>query len=149
MSLFNADESVRDAFTLLVDKLVSESGVSAADVFFHALESEADAQMNYWVIRLLIERNAVDPLQAITQDATGAAVIPLHAACLLHNTGALAALLDLEAYSASPLGKDFVAALRICQKQQFDQGAGLMMAHAKNAGVLDALLMTLQGVKPH
>ncbi|AHF00416.1 hypothetical protein THIAE_00445 [Thiomicrospira aerophila AL3] len=149
MALFSADTTLREPFSLLVGKLLSEEGIKAEDVFFHALESEADAQMNYWVVRLLIERKAVDPLLAISQDAVGAAVKPLHAACLLHNIGALAALLDIKAYEASPLGKDYLAALRICQKQGFDQGAGLMMAHAKKLDFLDALLMTLQGLKPH
>ncbi len=149
MALFSADTSLREPFCLLVDKLLSDEGISAADVFFHALESEADAQMNYWVVRLLIEQKLVSPCNEVSKDSAGMAVMPIHAACLLHNIGALAAMLDLCAYDGSPLGKEFGAALRICQRQGFDQGAGLMMAHAQQQGVLDALLLSLQGIKPH
>lgn len=149
MSLFSADSALREPFNTLVDKLLSDVSLQASDVFLHALESEADAQMNYWVVRLLIERKVVDPLSPVSQDSAGSAVMPIHAACLLQNVGALAAMLDVSAYEGSPLGKQFVSALRICQTQGFDQGAGLMMAHAQTHGVLDALLLSLQGVKPH
>ena len=149
MALFSADTALREPFSLLVEKLLSEEGIKAEDVFFHALESESDPQMNYWVVRLLVEKKAVDPCKEVSKDSAGMAVMPIHAACLLNNTGALAAMLDLGAYEGSPLGKHYVAAMRICQSQGFDQGAGLMMAHAQEQGVLDALLLSLQGIKPH
>ncbi|SFR64086.1 hypothetical protein [Thiomicrospira sp. ALE5] len=149
MSLFSADESLREPFNTLVDRLLADVELKPADIFLHALESEADTQMNYWVVRLLIEREEVDPHHAVSQDSAGAAVMPLHAACLLKNMGALAAMLDLDAYQGSPLGSEFGSALRICQTQGFDHGAGLMMAHAKQHDLLEALLLSLQGVKPH
>lgn len=149
MTLFCPDKGLREVFDKLVDKLLSGVDVSAEDVFLHAIESEADAQMNYWVVRLLIERQSVDPLLPLSHDAMGEAITPLHAACLLKNPGALAALLDLNTYESSPLGRQYLSAIRLCQAKDFEHGAALMMAHAQDNNLLDALLMTLQGIKPH
>ncbi len=144
--LLNFDPSHREPIALMVKTLIDRHQQPARDIFIHALESRSEPEMNYWTILTLVETYEVDPQAAIGQDAQGEAVKPLHAAVLMQNPGALAALLTLKAYEGTMVDRDIQLAARMASQQEDQAQLAILMKHAEQQGALEPFMRALQNV---
>lgn len=144
MNLLNLDPKARDAFVSTLDALVNKHGYSVDELFVNVLESETEADMNYWMTRVLVEEHELDPQKPLAQDAAGEDVKPLQAASLLQNAGVLAALLELNAFVGSVVDREFQLAARIASKHEDQAMLALLMKYAQERGELDWMLRTLK-----
>ena len=142
-TLLSVSDEQRDPFSLMMRTLIQRHGHAPADLFMHGLESQADAIMNYWTLRILVEEHQVSPLAPVGTDSAGEPVKPLHAAILMNNAGALAALLFLQAYEGGMDGRDMQLAIRMAHQQENLLLAALIMRHAELRGELGTLMKAL------
>jgi len=145
MNLLNFDAANRVAFAKTLYTLIKEHRLKPDEIFMNVLESTEEPQMNYWMARILIEEFAVNPQQALAQDAAGEAVKPLQAACLLQNIGVAAALIELQAYQGSVVDREFQLAARIASKHEDQALLGLMMKYTQDRNELEWFMQALQG----
>lgn len=111
----------------------------------NVLESQEAPEMNYWMTMVLVQEHFVSPQQEVGKDASGEAVKPLQAACLLQNVGMVAALLELNAFSGSVTDRDFQLSARIASQHE-DQGVlALLMKYAQEKNLLEPFMRSLQG----
>lgn len=142
----NFDPEHREAIALMVNTLVERHKQSPQDIFIHALESQAEPEMNYWTILELVENHGVNPQVAVGQDAQGEDVKPLHAVVLMQNPGALAALLTLKAYAGSMTDRDIQLAARMASQQEDQVQLAILMKHAERQGALEPFMHALQNM---
>lgn len=145
MNLLNFDAANRAAFVKTLQTLISEHHLKPDEIFMNVLESTEEPQMNYWMARILIEDHQVDAQQTLAQDAAGEPVKPLQAACLLHNIGVAAALIELNAFNGSVVDHEFQLSARIASKHEDQALLGLMMKYAQERNELEWFMQALQG----
>jgi hypothetical protein len=85
----------------------------------------------------------------VGQDAEGETVKPLQAAALLKNVGAVAALLEANAFPGSVTDKEFQLTARIASKQEDQAVLGVMMKYAQAMGHLETFMRELEGAPVH
>ncbi|UQB42085.1 hypothetical protein JX580_10555 [Thiomicrospira microaerophila] len=144
MNLLNFDLANREAFAKTLQTLIKEHHLKPDEIYMNVLESTEEPQMNYWMARLLIEEQGVNPQQVLAHDAAGEPVKALQAACLLHNIGVAAALLELNAFKGSVVDREFQLAARIASKHEDQALLGLMMKYAQERDELDWFMQALQ-----
>ena len=142
-ALLAVNDEQREPCALMIRTLIDRHGQTPEDLFLHVLESRADAAMNYWSLRALVEEHQVSPLAPVGTDSTGEPVKPLHAAILMDNAGALAALLALNAWEGGMDGRDMQLAIRMARQRENPLLAALIMRHAELQGELATLLKGL------
>ncbi|WP_319380473.1 hypothetical protein [Thiomicrorhabdus sp.] len=145
MNLLNLDEKNRDSFSSIVKTLVQKHKTDPKEMFIHALESEAEPEMNYWMTMVLVQEYFVSPQLEVGKDAAGEPVKALQAACLLKNVGVVAALLELGGFGGSVTGKDFQLAARIASQHEDQAVLGLLMKYAQERELLEPFMRALQG----
>jgi hypothetical protein len=148
-SILNFNEDNREHFALMVQALVQRHGQDPKDLFIHALESQAEAEMNYWTIMELVQNYFVSATAAVGEDAAGEPVKPLHAAVLMKNPGALAALLELKAYEGGVTDKDIQLAARMASQHEDQALLAILMKYAEQQGALEPFMRTLQNATVH
>lgn len=139
----------REPFAMMVQTLVQRHGQDPKDLFIHALESQAEPEMNYWTIMELVQNYFVSAMAPVGEDRTGEPVKPLHAAVLMHNPGALAALLDLKAYEGSVTDRDIQLAARMASQHEDQALLAVLMQHAEAQGALEPFMRALQNAPLH
>lgn len=149
MNLLNLDQANRDAFVKTLNTLINEHKLKPADVFINVLESTEEPEMNYWMAKVLLTEHQVDGQQAIAQDASGADVKPLQAACLMQNVGVTAALLEAGAFNGGVGDREFQLAVRIASKHEDQSLVALLMHYAQQRGELEWMMQALQGATLH
>ncbi|KUJ71242.1 hypothetical protein [Thiomicrospira sp. WB1] len=149
MNLLDLPEEQRDHFSKSVQVLVQKHRIDPNEIFMNALESQEAPEMNYWMIKVLIQEHFVSPQQSVGQDAEGETVKPLQAAALLKNVGAVAALLEANAFQGSVTDKEFQLTARIASKQEDQAVLGVMMKYAQAMGHLETFMRELEGAPVH
>ena len=139
----------REPFAMMVQTLIQRHGQAPKDLFVHALESQAEPEMNYWTIMALVQDHFVSPTAPVGADSAGEPVKPLHAAVLMHNPGALAALLDLKAYEGSVTDRDIQLAARMASQHEDQALLAILMKHAEAQGALEPFMRALQNAPVH
>jgi len=143
MNLLNLDSAQRAPFSATVQTLIQKHKIEPNEIFMNVLESEEAPEMNYWMMKVMIQEHFVSPQQAVAKDQAGEAVKPLQAACLLGNVGAVAALLEANAFQGGVSDREFQLAARIASKQE-DQGVlGVIMKYAQEVGNLETFMRDL------
>ena len=145
MNLLNLDEKNRDSFTQIVKTLVQKHNTDPKEMFLHAIESEADPEMNYWMTLVLVQDFFVSPQMEVAKDAANEPVKALQAACLLQNVGVVAALLELDGFKGSVVDKEYQLAARIASSHEDQAVLGLLMKYAQEKEVLEPFMRSLQG----
>lgn len=145
MNLLNLELKNRDSFSKIVKTLVQKHQTDPKEMFMHALESEAEPEMNYWMTMVLVQEYFVSPQLEVAKDAEGTPVKALQAACLLKNIGVVAALLELGGFSGSVTDKDFQLAARIASSHEDQAVLGLLMKYAQEKDLIEPFMRTLQG----
>ncbi|QCU89235.1 hypothetical protein [Thiomicrorhabdus sediminis] len=145
MNLLNLELKNRDSFSNIVKTLVQKHHNDPKEMFMHALESEAEPEMNYWMTMVLVQEYFVSPQMEVAKDAAGEPVKALQAACLLKNVGVVAALLELGGFKGSVTDKDFQLAARIASSHEDQAVLALMMKYAQEKDLLEPFMRNLQG----
>jgi hypothetical protein len=145
MNLLNLDLSQRDSFSKIVKTLVVQHHSDPKEMLLHAIESQADVAMNYWMTLVLVQEHFVSPQHVVAKDAAGEPVKALQAACLLQNIGVVAALLELKGYSGSVTDKEYQLTARMASKQEDQVVLGLLMKCAQEQDALEPFMRALQG----
>lgn len=145
LNLLNLDEKNRDSFSQIVKTLVQKHQTDPKEMFVHALESEAEPEMNYWMSLVLIQEYFVSPQLEVAKDAAGEPVKALQAACLLQNVGAVAALLEVDGFKGSVTDREYQLAARIASSHEDQAVLGLLMKYAQEKDALEPFMRTLQG----
>lgn len=144
MNLLNVEQAQREPFSKTVQTLIQKHKIDPNEIFMNVLESQEEAEMNYWMMKVLIQEHFVSPQQEVAKDQAGESVKPLQAACLLSNVGAAAALLEANAFQGGVTDREFQLAARIASKQE-DQGVlGVLMKYAQEVGNLEPFMRELQ-----
>lgn len=144
MNLLELDDVQRAPFARITSGLIHEKGFDPNEIFMNVLESQEAPEMNYWMMKVLIQEHFVSPQQEVAKDQAGESVKPLQAACLLGNVGAAAALLEANAFQGGVTDREFQLAARIASKQE-DQGIlGILMKYAQEVGNLEPFMRELQ-----
>jgi len=144
MNLLALDPNTRAPFSKTVQTLIQKHRLDPNEIFMNVLESQEAVEMNYWMMKVLIQEHFVSPQQAVAKDAAGEPVKPLQAACLLGNVGAVAALLESRAFQGDVCDREYQLAARIASKKE-DQGLlGVMMKYAQEVGGLEIFMRELQ-----
>uniref|UniRef100_Q31JD9 Ankyrin repeat domain-containing protein n=1 Tax=Hydrogenovibrio crunogenus (strain DSM 25203 / XCL-2) TaxID=317025 RepID=Q31JD9_HYDCU len=146
MNLLDLKPETRDPFSKTVQTLIQKHKMDPNEIFMNVLESQEAPEMNYWMMKVLIQEHFVSPQQEVAKDAEGVSVKPLQAACLLGNVGALAALLEANAFQGEVTGREFQLAARIASKQEDQALLGVIMKYAQETGSLELLMRELQSV---
>ena len=55
MNLLNLNPENRDSFSKIVKTLVQKHQTQPSEMLLHAIESEADPEMNYWMTMVLVQ----------------------------------------------------------------------------------------------
>lgn len=147
MNLLNLEEKNRESFSKIVKTMVQKHQTDPKEMFFHALESEAEPEMNYWMTMVLVQEHFVSPKMEVGKDAAGESVSALQAACLLQNVGVVAALVELGGFEGSVVGKDFQLAARIASQHEDQAVLGVLMKYAQERDLLEPFMRELQGNK--
>jgi len=145
MNLLNFDSKNRDSFSNIVKTLVTRHQNDPKEIFMHALESEAEPEMNYWMTMVLVQEHFVSPKMEVAKDQAGAPVTALQAACLLKNVGVVAALLELGGFNGSVLDKDFQLAARIASSHEDQALMGVLMKYAQEKDLIEPFMRKLKG----
>ena len=145
MNLLSFDEKNRESFSNIVKTLVVRHEQSPQEIFMHALESEAEPEMNYWMTMVLVQEQFVSANLVVSKDAAGEAVKAFHAACLLKNVGMVAALLELSGFKGTVMDKEFQLAARIAAKQEDQVVMGVLMKYAQEKDLIEPFMRSLQG----
>lgn len=144
MNLLDLKPETREPFSKTVQTLIQKHKMDPNEIFMNVLESQEAPEMNYWMMKVLIQEHFVSPQQEVAKDGEGASVKPLQAACLLGNVGALAALLEANAFQGEVTGHEFQLAARIASKQEDQRVLGVIMKYAQEAGSLELFMRELQ-----
>mgnify|MGYP000032380155 CR=1 FL=1 len=145
MNLLNLNLDNKDSFSQIVKTLVQKHKTDPKEMFMHALESEADPEMNYWMTMVLVQEYFVSAQLEVAKDAAGEPVKALQAASLLQNVGVVAALLELGGFKGSVTDKEFQLAARIASSHEDQAVLGLLMKYAQDNDVLEPFMRALQG----
>ena len=145
MNLLNFEEKNRDSFSNIVKTLVVRHQQNPQEIFMHALESEAEPEMNYWMTMVLVQEHFVSANLEVSKDASGTPVKAFHAACLLKNVGMVAALLELGGFKGSVMDKEFQLAARIASKHEDQAVLGVLMKYAQDKDLIEPFMRSLQG----
>jgi hypothetical protein len=130
-------EDVKEA----VLHLIQAQKMPPSQIFMAALEGK-NAEASYWTIRHLAQDyalNLTNPVGHWDNDPSGEPILPLHAAVVMQNTGALAALLELEAFDGGLEGRPFDLLMRMCQQASQDL-MGVLVRYLEAKGELARLL---------
>jgi hypothetical protein len=145
MNLLNFPEENRASFSNIVKTLVNRHQNNPQEIFIHALESEAEPEMNYWMTMVLVQEHFVSAKMEVAKDAEGQPVKALQAACLLKNVGVIAALVELGGFEGTVLDKDFQLAARIASQHEDEAAMGVLMKYAQEKGLLEPFMLKVQG----
>ncbi|MEA1989059.1 MAG: hypothetical protein U9N57_07635 [Pseudomonadota bacterium] len=145
MNLLNLNLENRDSFSQIVKTLVQKHNTDPKEMFMHALESEADPEMNYWMTMVLVQEYFVSAQLEVAKDAAGEPVKALQAASLLQNVGVVAALLELGGFKGSVTDREYQLAARIASSHEDQAILGLLMKYAQDKDVLEPFMRALQG----
>ncbi|MBN2647815.1 MAG: hypothetical protein JXR44_08520 [Thiotrichales bacterium] len=145
MNLLNFDLKNRESFSQIVKTLVNRHQQDPKELLMHALESQAEVEMNYWMTKVLVEDFLVSPQLEVARDAAGVGVKALQAACLLQNVGVVAALLESGGFKGSVTDNDFQLAARIASQHEDQAILGLLMKFAQECQQLEPFMRRLQG----
>jgi len=144
MNLLNLNPDNRDSFSKIVETLVQKHQTDPQEMFMHAIESEADPEMNYWMTMVLVQNHSVSSQMEVGKDAAGESVKALQAACLLQNVGVVAALLELDGFKGSVTDKEYQLAARIASQHEDQAVLGLLMKYAQEKDLLEPFMRSLQ-----
>ncbi len=144
MNLLNLNPDSRDSFSKIVQTLVQKHKTDPNEMFMHALESEAEPEMNYWMTKVLVQEYFVSAQMVVGKDSEGKLVKALQAACLLQNVGVVAALLELGGFKGSVTDKEYQLAARIASKHEDQAVLGLLMKYAQEKDLLEPFMRSLQ-----
>ena len=144
MNLLNLNPESRDSFASIVKTLVKKHQTDPSEMFMHALESEAEPEMNYWMTKVLVQDYFVSAQMVVGNDAEGEPVKALQAACLLQNVGVVAALLELGGFKGSVTDKEYQLAARIASQHEDQAVLGLLMKYAQEKDLLEPFMRSLQ-----
>jgi hypothetical protein len=115
--------------------LIQEEKLPPSQIFLSALEGK-NAVMAYWTIHHLVKDYCVNVLHPVgfwDNNPQGEPILPIHAAVVVNNVGALAALLELEAFEGDVQGRQFEALVRMCEQAESDvMGVLIRYLEAKN-----------------
>lgn len=145
MNLLNLDLKNRESFTQIVKTLVQKHKTDPKEMFMHALESEAEPEMNYWMTMVLAQEYFVSAQLEVAKDAAGEPVKALQAACLLQNVGVVAALLELGGFKGSVTDREYQLAARIASSHEDQAVLALLMKYAQEKEQIEPFMRTLQG----
>ena len=118
MNLLNLKPENRDSFSKIVKTLVQKHKTDPKEMLMHAIESEADSEMNYWMTLELVQEYFVWAQTVVAHAAAGERVKALQAAWLLQNVGVVAALLELGDFKGSVTDKEYQLAARIASQHE-------------------------------
>ncbi len=145
MNLLNFDEKNRESFSKIVKTMVQRHQTDPKEMLLHAIESEAEPEMNYWMTRVLVQEHFVSPRLEVGKDSAGEPVSALQAACLLQNVGVVAALVELGGFKGSVVEKEFQLAARIASKHEDQAVLGVLMKYAQEKDLLEPFMRLMQG----
>lgn len=145
MNLLNFDEKNRESFSSIVKTMVQRHQNDPKEMFLHAIESEAEPEMNYWMTKVLVEEHFVSARMEVGKDAAGQAVTALQAACLLQNVGVVAALVELQGFKGSVVEREFLLAAKIASQHEDQAVLGVLMKYAQEKNQLEPFMRQLQG----
>ena len=145
MNLLNLKLENRDSFSKIVKTLVQKHKTDPKEMLMHAIESEADPEMNYWMTMVLVQEYFVSAQTVVGNDAAGEPVKALQAACLLQNVGVVAALLELGGFKGSVTDKEYQLSARIASQHEDQAVLGLLMKYAQEKDLLEPFMRSLQG----
>ena len=145
LNLLNFDVKNRDSFSKIVKTMVSQHQTDPKEMLLHAIESEAEPEMNYWMTMVLVQEHFVSARTVVGNDSAGAPVSALQAACLLQNVGVVAALVELEGFKGSVVEKEFQLAARIASQHEDQAVLGVLMKYAQEKELLEPFMRQLQG----
>jgi len=144
-NLLNFDEKNRESFSNIVKTMVQKHQSDPKEMMLHAIESEAEPEMNYWMTKVLVEEYFVSARMPVGKDAAGQEVSALQAACLLKNVGVVAALVELGGFKGSVVEKEFQLVARIASQHEDQAILGLLMKFAQDNDLLEPFMRQLQG----
>lgn len=144
MNLLELPQEKREHFSKVVKTLVQKHQIDPNEIFMNVLESQEAPEMNYWMMKVLVQEHFMSPQKVVAQDQSGENVKALQAACLLGNSGVVAALLESNGFEGGVDGREYQLAARIASSQE-DQGIlGLLMKYAQEVGNLELFMRELQ-----
>ncbi len=132
MNLLNLDEKNKKPFSKIVEKLIQKNKISAEDIFMNVLESEEEAEMNYWMTKVLVQEYFVPAKKAVAKDAAGEPITPLQGACLLNNIGMVAALLELNAFTGAIADQEFQTIAKIAETHKDEKIMSLLTYYTQS-----------------
>lgn len=147
MNLLNFDEKNRASFSSIVKTMVQKHQTDPKEMLVHAIESEAEPEMNYWMTMVLVQEHFVSPRLEVGKDAAGEPVTALQASCLLQNVGVVAALAELGGFKGSVVEKEFVLAAKIASQHEDQAVLGVLMKYAQEKNQLEPFMRQLQGAQ--
>jgi len=144
MNLLNLNPDNRNSFSNIVKTLVKKHQTEPKEMFLHALESEAEPEMNYWMTKVLVQEYFVSAQMVVGEDSEGESVKALQAACLLQNVGMVAALLELGGFKGSVTDREYQLAARIASQHEDQAVLGVLMKYAQEKELLEPFMRSLQ-----
>jgi len=144
MNLLDLNLENRDSFSSIVKTLVQKHKTDPTEMLLHAIESQADPEMNYWMTVVLVQEFFVSAQLEVAKDAAGEPVKALQAACLLENPGVVAALVELGGFKGGVTGKEYQLAARIASGHENQAVLALLMKYAQEQDQLEPFMRGLQ-----
>ena len=145
MNLLNFDPKNRDSFSNIVKTMVQRHQSDPKEMLLHAIESEAEPEMNYWMTMVLVQEHFVSARMEVGKDSAGEPVSALQAACLLQNVGVVAALVELQGFKGSVVEREFLLAAKIASQHEDQAVLGVLMKYAQEKNQLEPFMRQLQG----
>lgn len=145
MNLLNFDPKNRESFSNIVKTMVQRHQSDPKEMLLHAIESEAEPEMNYWMTMVLVQEHFVSARMEVGKDSAGEPVSALQAACLLQNVGVVAALVELQGFKGSVVEREFLLAAKIASQHEDQAVLGVLMKYAQEKDLLEPFMRQLQG----
>ena len=128
-----------------IQHLITEDKIAPSMIFMKALEGQ-NTEASYWSIKVLIEQFAVDPLHPVgtmNNEENGDPILAIHASALLGNVGALAALLEANAFEGGLEGDQFQLLVRMVQRSEVEGLMGLLIRYVEEQGELEKFMQQM------
>lgn len=128
-----------------IQHLITQDKIAPSMIFMKALEGQ-NAEASYWSIKVLLEDYALHPLHPVgtlNNEENGEPILAIHASALLGNVGALAALLEADAFSGELGDADFQLLMRMVQRSEVEGLMGLLIRYVEKKGELENFMQQM------
>lgn len=128
-----------------IQHLIMEDKIAPSMIFMKALEGQ-NTEASYWSIKVLLDDYAVNPLHPVgtmNNEEDGDPILAIHASALLGNVGALAALLEADAFTGELEGGDFQLLMKMVQRSEVEGLMGLLIRYVEEKGQLENFMQQI------